>query len=74
MTFPLTEPARTILSLAQREARRLNHGYVGTEHVLLALLEAEGDDGPLRTLGLDKDGVEAEIDEVLRSLSEIKGE
>src|SRR5688572_29464091 len=53
MTFPLTEQAQTTLSLAQREARRLNHGYVGTEHVLLALLI----DRPLALAGL---GVSAE--------------
>ena len=71
---PFNGPAKKELELTFRSALRLGHNYVGTEHVLLALLEAEGDDGPLRTLGLDKDGVEAEIDEVLRSLSEIKGE
>ena len=53
MTFPLTEPAQTILSLARREARQLNHEYVGTEHILLALLI----DRPLALAGL---GVSAE--------------
>src|SRR5687768_11874195 len=53
MTFPLTEEAQTILSLARREARRLNHEYVGTEHLLLALLI----DRPLALAGL---GVGAE--------------
>ncbi len=32
-----TERARKILSLAQEEAQRLNHNYIGTEHILLAL-------------------------------------
>ena len=33
-----TERARKILSLAQEEAQRLNHNYIGTEHILLALV------------------------------------
>lgn len=36
-----TEPARHVLELAQDEARSLRHDYVGSEHVLLALLRAE---------------------------------
>lgn len=34
-----TERARKVLTLAQEEARQLQHNYVGTEHLLLALLE-----------------------------------
>ena len=38
-----TERARTVLELAESESRRLNHDYVGTEHLLLALVrEGEG--------------------------------
>src|SRR5258707_3489536 len=37
-----TERARTVLSLAQEEAQRFNHSYVGTEHLLLGLVR-EGD-------------------------------
>jgi ATP-dependent Clp protease ATP-binding subunit ClpC len=36
-----TPPAREVVTLAQREARELGHDYIGTEHLLLALL-AEG--------------------------------
>ncbi|CAA9457563.1 MAG: ATP-dependent Clp protease, ATP-binding subunit ClpC [uncultured Rubrobacteraceae bacterium] len=36
-----TERARKAIVLAQEEARRLNHGYVGTEHLLLGLLRQE---------------------------------
>jgi len=63
MTFPLTEAAKTILSLAQREARQLNHGYVGTEHVLLALLI----DRPLALagLGVSTEHVRDEIDKLV---------
>jgi excisionase family DNA binding protein len=38
-----TNRARTVLSLANEEARRYNHGGIGTEHVLLAIMsEGEG--------------------------------
>ncbi len=34
-----TDPARKVIQLASEEARRLNHEYVGTEHILLALVK-----------------------------------
>ena len=38
-----TERARKVLQLAQEEAQRFNHNYIGTEHLLLGLLrEGEG--------------------------------
>jgi ATP-dependent Clp protease ATP-binding subunit ClpA len=38
-----TKPARHTVVLAQEEARRFNHNYIGTEHILLGLLaESEG--------------------------------
>jgi Clp amino terminal domain, pathogenicity island component len=37
-----TERARRIVVLAQEEARRLDHSYIGTEHILLGLIR-EGD-------------------------------
>src|SRR3972149_5720807 len=36
-----TQRARRVLSFAQEEAERLNHSYIGTEHVLLGLLREE---------------------------------
>ncbi len=33
-----TDPAKKVLELAAREADRLNHQYVGTEHLLLGLV------------------------------------
>jgi DNA-binding transcriptional regulator YhcF (GntR family) len=39
--LPYTSRAKTVLELATREARELNHGYVGTEHLLLGLLREE---------------------------------
>ncbi|TDU84541.1 ClpA/ClpB-like protein [Kribbella voronezhensis] len=37
-----TERARRVMVLAQEEARNLQHNYIGTEHVLLAILEEGG--------------------------------
>jgi len=36
-----SERARRVLTLAQEEARRLNHSYIGTEHILLGLVREE---------------------------------
>ena len=60
--------ARKALELTFRHALRLGHNYVGTEHLLLALLEADGEAGPLAALGLDPDAVEAEIASQLHAL------
>jgi ATP-dependent Clp protease ATP-binding subunit ClpA len=59
-----TERARTVLSLAQEEAQRLNHTYIGTEHLLLGLVR-EGDGvaaAVLRNLGVDLTSVRAEVE------------
>ena len=39
--LPYTSRAKKVLELAMSEARELNHSYVGTEHLLLGLLEEE---------------------------------
>lgn len=52
-----TDKARKVLVLAQEEARRLHQPYVGTEHVLLALLKEE--DG-LAAQALERLGVHYE--------------
>jgi ATP-dependent Clp protease ATP-binding subunit ClpC len=36
-----SERARRVLTLAQEEAQRLNHSYIGTEHILLGLVREE---------------------------------
>jgi ATP-dependent Clp protease ATP-binding subunit ClpA len=50
-----TKEARTVVVLAQEEARRLCHPSIGTEHLLLAMLSADGGVGALvlREHGLD---------------------
>ena len=41
--IPYTPRVKKVLSLANKEAKQLNHSYVGTEHILLGLLrEGEG--------------------------------
>src|SRR5689334_16776209 len=58
---PYDANARKVLELTYREALRLGHNYVGTEHILLALLELEDGDGPLSRLGVTKEASEADI-------------
>src|SRR6202035_1429611 len=50
----LTPRAKKVIELAADEARRLNHHYIGTEHLLLGLVrEGEGiAAGVLQTLGV----------------------
>jgi len=67
--IPFSGPARKVLELTFREALRLSHNYIGTEHILLALLEAEDEHGTLRTLGVDKAAVEADLATALQSLT-----
>ncbi|CDO88081.1 hypothetical protein AWC29_01965 [Mycobacterium triplex] len=67
--IPFSGPARKALELTFREALRLGHNYIGTEHVLLALLELEDDAGPLHRCGVDKDRVEADLIATLESLA-----
>ncbi|HEY6275616.1 MAG TPA: Clp protease N-terminal domain-containing protein [Streptosporangiaceae bacterium] len=56
------ERSRKVMELTFREALRLGHNYVGTEHILLALLELDGDGGGvLAGLGIGKAAAEATI-------------
>ncbi|MCB8946602.1 MAG: ATP-dependent Clp protease ATP-binding subunit [Ardenticatenaceae bacterium] len=59
-----TQRARRVLSLAQEEAERLNHNYIGSEHVLIGLLREEGGVAGrvLRELGLDAVRVQAMVE------------
>jgi hypothetical protein len=67
--IPFSGAARKALELTFREALRLGHNYIGTEHVLLALLELEDGDGPLQRAGVDKDRVESDLATALKSLA-----
>ena len=59
--IPYGGQARKALELTFREALRLGHNYIGTEHMLLALLELEDGAGVLSGLGLDKAELERDI-------------
>ena len=57
-----TAGARAIVVQAQENARRLGHGYIGCEHLLLAAASTgEPAGAALRELGVTPEGVEAEI-------------
>jgi hypothetical protein len=59
---PFTATAKLLLDRTLREALRLGHNYVGTEHVLLALLDDDGTAGTaLREAGVEKPATEAWI-------------
>ncbi|ALV34414.1 Clp protease N-terminal domain-containing protein [Streptomyces sp. CdTB01] len=62
---PYASDAKKVLELTFREALRLGHNYIGTEHILLALLEFENGTGVLSGLGIDKPSVEAELAKAL---------
>ncbi|MQF69954.1 ATP-dependent Clp protease ATP-binding subunit [SAR202 cluster bacterium AD-804-J14_MRT_500m] len=63
----LTPRAKKVIELAVDEARRMNHSYIGTEHLLVGLLrEGEGvASGVLESLGVTLDKVRAETHRVL---------
>jgi hypothetical protein len=65
---PYDAGARKALELTFRQALRLGHNYIGTEHVLLALLEAEGGDGPLTSAGVDRERFESDLVTALAAL------
>jgi len=65
--IPYTPRVKKVLALAGKEAKALNHSYVGTEHILLGLLrEGEGVAARvLKTLGID---IERARNEILKEL------
>jgi hypothetical protein len=62
-----TDRARRVVVLAQDEARRLNHSYIGTEHILLGLIhEGEGVAArALQSLGISLEAVRQQIEEII---------
>ena len=62
-----TNRARHVVVLAQEEARRLHHNYIGTEHVLLGLLgEPEGVAARvLEGFGMSLDGTREEVEAII---------
>jgi len=62
-----SERARRVLSLAQEEAQRFNHNYIGTEHILLGLTR-ESDSTSMKVLeglGTDPAKVSAAVEFII---------
>ncbi|MFB0546596.1 MAG: Clp protease N-terminal domain-containing protein, partial [Anaerolineae bacterium] len=59
-----TKRARRVLTMAQEEAQRLNHNYIGTEHLLLGLIREKDSVAVqvLRGLGLDPQRVRETVE------------
>jgi ATP-dependent Clp protease ATP-binding subunit ClpA len=62
-----TNKARHVIVLAQEEARRLNHNYIGTEHILLGLVaESQGlASRALSGFGVTLDGTRDEVEAII---------
>jgi hypothetical protein len=63
-----TERARSVLSQSETEAHRLGHGFVGTEHILLALFDVPGGLAMkvLDEVGVSKPKVEEQVLELIK--------
>jgi len=61
-----TDSARKVMQLAEQEAMRLNHEYVGTEHLLLGLVKAGNCVGVtvLLNVGVELGQIQAEIGQI----------
>jgi ATP-dependent Clp protease ATP-binding subunit ClpA len=68
-----TPGARQVVVLAQQAARQLQHGYIGTEHLLLGLLaEGEGLGAQvLQEAGVDGDGIRTAVVQTIGSCSDV---
>ncbi|MFG1944653.1 Clp protease N-terminal domain-containing protein [Nonomuraea sp. NPDC048826] len=74
-TPPFAAQAKKALELTMREALRLGHNYVGTEHLLLALLMLDDDPATraLAGLGLTRESVEEQVTRMLAEFAERGG-
>ncbi|TBR16371.1 ATP-dependent Clp protease ATP-binding subunit [bacterium] len=63
-----TERARKVIILAKEEARRFNHDYIGTEHILLGLIrEGEGVAATvLEKMGVSLENIRIEIEKLVQ--------
>ncbi len=63
-----TERARKVIVFAKEEARRFNHDYIGTEHLLLGLIrEGEGVAASvLQKLGVDLESIRIEVEKLVQ--------
>ena len=62
-----TDRARRVVVLAQEEARKFNHNYIGTEHILVGLIREDGGVAAkgLESLGISLDAVRQQIEEIV---------
>jgi ATP-dependent Clp protease ATP-binding subunit ClpC len=62
-----TDQARRIVVLAQEEARMLNHNYIGTEHIMLALIhEGTGIAAQaLESLGVTEEAARQQVEQIV---------
>src|SRR5262245_51523635 len=68
-----TDRARRVMDLAKEEAQRLKHEYVGTEHILLALIKERGGvaDQVFRVVHIDPRRVVRQIEKIVQPAPEV---
>jgi four helix bundle protein len=64
-----TDRTRKVMALANQEARRFNHEYIGTEHILLGLVLEGSSTGAtvMKNLGVDLAALRAEVEKLVQS-------
>jgi len=64
-----TDRARKVMGLARQEAQRFNHDYIGTEHILLGLVQEESGVAAsvLRNMDIDLKKVRLEVEKGMAS-------
>jgi len=64
-----TDRAKKVMNLARQEAQRFNHEYLGTEHILLGLVQ-EGSGvaaNVLKNMGIDLTKIRAEVEKIVKT-------
>lgn len=72
--IPFDTQAKKALELTFQQALRLGHNYIGTEHLLLALLELENGKGTLTSLGLGQAATEEWVTAALSAITKSVGQ
>ena len=64
-----TDRARKVMALANQEAQRFNHEYIGTEHILLGLVKEGSGVGAnvLKRIDVDLRKVRLEVEKLVKS-------
>ena len=63
-----TDRAKKVMNLARQEAQRFNHEYLGTEHILLGLVQ-EGSGGAanvLKNMSIDLNKIRTEVEKIVK--------